>query len=265
MAIGFNSPIFADAEEDNPVDRSLDGKVDFLYSQGRISQSNIPRQERSPVLNLLEKFHVDFLGGSLPFGFDVFIKEPFENRLLGEDGGDLFPPVQVFFISKIDNPSIARFIPEVRADAAVIDGKLFKVGEDREGEPGGPGIAAELVGGADLPFYINGGFLGFDKELASSPDPKTIIGGLGDATDFDGVFGDDVLVSLGVALLIVDVPAQGLEERIDELGANVGFLVTGTFISFQVSVEYFHQSLNFFGGSHISFPVLLNFINIPFI
>ena len=42
-------------------------------------------------------------------------------------------------------------------------------------------------------------------------------------------------VLLGVALGAAHVPAQGFEEEIDELGADLGFLVVGTLVGLQVA------------------------------
>jgi len=112
-----------------------------------------------------------------------------------------------------------------RLDAAVIDGDLLEVGEDRQRELGGPGIAAQLVGGGGVGLDIDGGFLGLDEELADPADAEAVIGGLGRPADLDRVLVDDVLVGLGVALLVVDVPAEGFEERVDELAADLGLVV----------------------------------------
>ena len=115
----------------------------------------------------------------------------------------------------------------VRLDAAIVDGELLEVGEDAERELGGPGVAAELEGGADVVLDVDGGLLGFEEELAGAADAEAVVGRLGGLADFDGVFVDDVLVGLGVALLVVNVPAEGLEERVEEFAADLGFVVVG--------------------------------------
>jgi hypothetical protein len=54
-----------------------------------------------------------------------------------------------------------------------------------------------------------------------------ITGGLrlGRATYLHGVLVDDLFIGLGVALLIVDIPSEGLEERVQELLAELDFVV----------------------------------------
>ncbi len=53
-------------------------------------------------------------------------------------------------------------------------------------------------------------------------DTKGVVGGLGFATDLEGVFVDDLLAGLGVALGVGDIPTEGGEERVDELLADLG-------------------------------------------
>src|SRR5207253_10183195 len=89
----------------------------------------------------------------------------------------------------------------------------------------GPGIAANLVSGAGIIGDADGGFLGLDDELSRAADAKAVVGGLGGAADLDGVFVDDVLVGLGVAGAVVDVPAGGGEEGVDEFSAGLGVVV----------------------------------------
>jgi len=48
---------------------------------------------------------------------------------------------------------------------------------------------------------------------------------------------DDVLVGLGVACGVVDVPAQGHEQRIEEFVAELGFVVGRSAVGVAVAVE----------------------------
>lgn len=250
-AVGLDPPVLADAQEDYPIDRPLDGEVELADSQAGVSQGEVAGQEVAPVLYLLEELHVDFLGGPLLLRLDELIEPPLEDRLLGEDVGDLLPLLQVIVVGEVDHPAVAGLILELGTEAAVVNGELLEVGEDGEGEPGRPGVTAELVGGADIALDIDRGFLGLDEELPGPADPEAVVGGLGGPADLDRVLGDDVLVGLGVTLLVIDVPAQGLEEGVDELGADVGFLVTGSLIGLQVPVKDFHQPLNFIRRFHL--------------
>jgi hypothetical protein len=52
---------------------------------------------------------------------------------------------------------------------------------------------------------------------------------------------DDVLVSLGIALFVVDIPAQGLEKRVDELGADLGLVIFARLVSRALRLEPLNQ------------------------
>ncbi|MGB9301894.1 MAG: hypothetical protein WCD51_15070 [Anaerolineae bacterium] len=55
---------------------------------------------------------------------------------------------------------------------------------------------------------------------------------------------DDVFVLLGVAMDVAHVPAQGLEEGVDELHADLGLFVVGAGVDVQVAGEALHQALD---------------------
>jgi len=58
-----------------------------------------------------------------------------------------------------------------------------------------------------------------------SGEAKAVIRGLGGAADFDRVFVNNILVRLGVALFVVDVPVEGFEQGVDEFAPDLGFVV----------------------------------------
>ncbi|MDQ3493800.1 MAG: hypothetical protein M3452_11160, partial [Chloroflexota bacterium] len=57
------------------------------------------------------------------------------------------------------------------------------------------------------------------------------------AADLDRVFVDDILVGFRGAGVVVDIPAEQPEEGIDELAANLGFVVAARAIGIPVLVE----------------------------
>jgi len=61
---------------------------------------------------------------------------------------------------------------------------------------------------------IHGRFFCFDEKLAGAADPKTVIGGLGESTHFNGILVNNVFIGIGIALLVIHIPAQRLEERV---------------------------------------------------
>ena len=89
---------------------------------------------------------------------------------------------------------------------------------------------------------VNGRFLGFEEKLARAADAKTVIRRFRRAAHADGVLVNDVFVGFGVALLVVNVPAQRLEERIKEFAAQLGFVVLAGFVSVELLFEACDQS-----------------------
>ena len=68
--------------------------------------------------------------------------------------------------------------------------------------------------------------------------------GLGRAADFYDIFVDNVLVGFGVSGLVVDVPSEGLEERVDKLVADLGFAISAPVIIAAVSGESLCEGLH---------------------
>ena len=109
---------------------------------------------------------------------------------------------------KIFDPCRGCFVAIVRLDPAVVDGEFLEIGKDGQGEFGGPGVAAELIGRADVFGDVDGRFFRFDEEFAASSDSEAVIRGLGGASYFDDIFMDDILVRFGISCRVVHVPTQ---------------------------------------------------------
>ena len=132
--------------------------------------------------------------------------------------------------------------------AGVVDGEFLEVGEDGEGEFGGPGVAAELEGGGGFVFDVDGGFFGLDEEFAGAADAEAVVGGAGGVFGAEGVLVDDVLVGFGISGAIGDIPAEGFEEGIEELLAELGFIVYGGVVGFFVFAKAMDKILDDVGG-----------------
>ena len=76
------------------------------------------------------------------------------------------------------------------------------------------------------------------KNFRVPPDAKGIVGGRGaDAGDAEGVFGDDVLVGLGVVGGVGDIPAECGEKRVNKLLPDLGLLAVGLEVGIEVAAE----------------------------
>ena len=70
------------------------------------------------------------------------------------------------------------------------------------------------------------------------------------AFDPDGILVDDVLERLGVAAGVADIPAEQLEQGINELDAGLGLVDRAAVIAFGVAVEDLDQVQQFIGYWH---------------
>ena len=97
---------------------------------------------------------------------------------------------------------------------------------------------------------VDGGLLGFHEELARPADAEAVVRRLGGAADFDGILVDDVLVRLGEALPVVDVPTEGLEQGVDELVADGGLAEQRAAVLVVVALEELDQFDDLLRGRH---------------
>ena len=77
---------------------------------------------------------------------------------------------------------------------------------------------------------------------------------LEDGGGAEGVFVDDVLVGFGVAAGVVDVPAEGEEEGVEELAAELGFVEGGGVVGIAVALEGVDESPDGVGWVHGNTP-----------
>ena len=107
----------------------------------------------------------------------------------------------------------------------------------------------------------HGGLFRLHEEFPRPADAEAVVRGLHRAADPDRVLVDHVLVGLGVAGDIVQIPAQRAEERIDELPAELCFVVDAGGVSRKIFFKTRSEIKNFLGSSHDetlrSFPVVV--------
>ena len=250
LLVGFDAAVLADAQENEAVDGDLDGVVELARGEVGIAQGEVAGEGVAPFFDFGEKGVVHFGSASFLSGGDVFVEGTFEDGVAGEDVGDFVPAVGVLVVFDIEGAGFGGRVGFDGFDAAIVNGEFFEVGDNGEGQLGGPGIAAELEGRVDVLFDIDGRLFGFDEEFAGAADAEAIIGGGMVGADFDGVFVDDVLVGLGVTGGVGDVPAEGVEQGIGEFSAELGFVVSAAAVGVDVAIKGFDQALHDVGNRH---------------
>jgi len=228
---GLHAAVFADAQEDDAVDGGLDGEVDGARIEAGVAQSDIPRQFLAPALHFGQKVVVH-VGGSFfgPRRFDKLVEAAFHDGLAGEDSGDVVPFVGELLVGiqahAVDGGGVAVF----GFEAAVVNGQLLEIGEHRHGHLGGPAVAPGLKSRVQAGFDVDGGLLGFNEEDGFLAHAEGIVGGFGGPVDLDGGFVDHLAVFLRVPRPVRHVPAEGLEEGVEEVAAKLGFVVFAGFV-----------------------------------
>ncbi|MDP2897975.1 MAG: hypothetical protein Q8Q12_15680 [bacterium] len=250
----LDAPILADAQENDAVYCPLDGKVQFSLAEVRISQGDVSGKALPPDLDFLKERGIHLRRAFLAFrGLRVPVKGTLENLFTRENRGNLVPALWVFGERDVEGAGCRSLIRSLRLDAAVVRGEFLEIGENAQGQFRGPGVPAELIGGVNGVLDADGGFLRFDEEFPRAADAEAVVGRLRRAPDFDGVFVDDVLVSLGVPTSVVNVPAEGVEEWVYELQPELRFLVPARAIVVKVAFEPLDKLSNFTGSCHL-FP-----------
>ncbi len=227
-AIIFQAAALADAQEDDAVNDALDGEIEFALGEPRVAQRQVAGQLGAPALDCLEEFVVNVGSTALGFGgLGEFVKGAFEDGVTGKDALNLIPALGVFGIGQVKDARDGGIVPVVGLDAAVVHGELLEIAEDAQWEFGGPSIAPKLVGRAGVMLDVHRRPFRFEEEFAGAADAEAVVRRLRGLAHFDGVLVNYVLVGLGVTLLVVNIPAKGLKERVEELPPDLGLVVMG--------------------------------------
>src|ERR1019366_161226 len=113
----------------------------------------------------------------------------------------------------------------IRADPTIVDGKFLKIRQDTERKFRRPPISPELKRWLAGVLNVDSRFFCLNKEFAGLPNPKAVIRRFRRPPDFDGIFMDDILVRLGIALPIVHVPAETSEEWVQEFLSEASLVI----------------------------------------
>ena len=174
----LDAAIFGDAQEDDPVDGHLDGVVQLALVELRVAQGDIARQQFAPAFDFRQEGIIDFGSAALAGnGFGVTVEGALQDGVARKNGGELIPFIQVLLEGQHHQAAGGGLVGAIGFGAAVEDGELFEVGQDRERQLGRPGVAAQLEGRADVVFDVDRRFLGFDEEFTRTADAKAIVRG----------------------------------------------------------------------------------------
>jgi hypothetical protein len=121
--------------------------------------------------------------------------------------------------------------------------EIFEVGGERERKFFVPGVTFGLEGMFGVEFF--GGFFGFANEAVAAGNAEEVVGAFLAAGDLGAGFDFDFAMFLDEAGGIGDVPAEGSEEGVEEIVAELGFDVAGFFVFGKVVGEGIDQAGEF--------------------
>jgi len=222
----LNAALLGNPQEEDAVNRHLHGVVQVPLGQAGVAQRQVERQRLAPALNGRQEIIIH-IGGAFfaAAGLGVGVKATLQHRLLGKDVVQFIPAGGVIAIVEQHQAVLGGLVGGVGLAAAVVDGKFFKIGQDGERQLGGPGVAAQLEGGGVPLAEVDGGLFGFHEEDPPTAHPEGIIGGAAATLHRQGVLVNHILVGFGVPGAVRHVPAERLEERVNELAAGLGFVI----------------------------------------
>jgi len=228
----LDAAILADAEEENAVDGALHREVEVFDAELRIMLGDVSRKGLAPAFDVFKEGIAERFHAFAAFAGGVLVERAAQNRFAGKHRGDFIPAFGKFGVFDLKDGRGAGLVFGTGLVARIVNNEVPEIRQDRQRQLRGVGVAAELKRRCGINTDADGGFLGFEKEFASaapaggaSADVEAIVGRLGGAADLDGVFIDNFAVSLGISLVIVDVPSQRLEHGIDEVDAKLGLAV----------------------------------------
>ena len=112
------------------------------------------------------------------------------------------------------------------------------------------GATAQLIGRIGVVLDVNARLLALYEEFYGFADAEGVIRCLGRSADLDRILVHKVLVRLGVARFVVHVPAEGLEEWIDEFQPDLSFVVLTGAVGISITLEPFDEIDDFPWSGH---------------
>ena len=246
--VGLDAAIFADPQEDDTIDQFLNGEIGVARPEIGIAEGDIARQQLPPGFDFPQKGIVHLRRPAFAArDLNVLVKVALIDGFLGEHARNLRPSAEVFGKWKVENARCGGRVVLVRLDTAIVDREFPEIGQYAEGQLGRPRVPAKLKCGVGFLLHVDRRPLGLDEELASATDSETVVRRLGGAPDLDRIFVNDVLVRLGRAGLVVDVPPKSFEEGVEKLSAKASFVVYLGPVSVQIPLKSFNEAGNLRG------------------
>ena len=227
--LGLDAALLADAQEDDAVDGQLHGAVQLAGGQRGIAQGEVARQFLAPAFHFHQKSVVHVGRAALAFESHCkLVERALMHRLVREQAVEFVPFADIFRIREQLHPADMRRVAVDGFGAAVIHRQLLEITQNADGNFGRPGVTPDLESRIGIGLDVDRRFFGFQEEKRVAAGLKSVIGGFGLALHLHRALVDHFAKFFGVILAVGQVPTQRLEERVEEVAAQLGLvIVTG--------------------------------------
>ena len=123
------------------------------------------------------------------------------------------------------------------------DFEFVEIREHGQGQALVPGVTLGLEDGLRVEFL--GRFLGLAYEAVSGVGAEQVVGAFLASTNLGAAFGLDLAMLRDEAGLVLNIPAEGAEEGIEEFLAEIGLVVSSTLVGGEVSAKNFDEPVKF--------------------
>ncbi len=251
FAIRLDAAIFADAQENHPVNRQLHGVIQFAPRQPRIPRREMLGQLLAPAFDVLQKGHVHRQRAALVFArLDVVIQRAVGDGVAGKERGEIVPFGEVFVKREVPQPGARGVILLFRHDAAIIDREFLKVGENADRQFRAPAVAPQLVRRMNAVFDADGRLFRLHEKLRRFVNQKAIIRRFHGVLNRDFGLVNHLFLRFRPPLRIIHVPAERVKKRVNKLPPRLSFIIRAIFIIRKILPESFDKLRDFFWNWH---------------
>ena len=252
LADVLDAAVFADAQEDDAINDPLDGEIHRSLVQRLVAQGDVLGQLPAPFLDFFQEGIIEFLSAAAAGGAGVAIKVAAKHGVLAECSDEEFPFLGILAIGDVLAAGDGGFVELLGLDAAVVDRQFLKIGQQRQRKLGAPGIPTKLVRRLPELFDVDERLFRLQKKLPVPANPETVIRRFVRSRHAHAVLVNHFAILLGVSRCVVDVPAQFAEHRIDEVNAELGFVVVLRLHLIELVIEAFDEAEDRVGtGRHL--------------
>ena len=101
-SVVFDAAALADAQENDPVNNTLDGEVKLALGELGVAEGEVAGQVGAPGFDSLKELFIDVAGAALALNrFSELVERAFEHRIPGEDARDFIPAPGVFGVRNV--------------------------------------------------------------------------------------------------------------------------------------------------------------------